>query len=395
MTTPVQIFEKACGSRWLRPPKNRPFGPRFSPIPEEDQERILLEMYRGMAAKAVNQMRPHFPRLIEIYFDYIDNGELNAVADVISDPDTGKVGYIGMFRGTPLLLRDFFQRMLSHPDVLPSLGNAKGESLNIEHTEGVVLDIKRLRKKRSDAGRSIETVVPNDMIRLLFAHYVTMVALDFLIFHEFAHIVNGHCDYIESLRAKNPKCQSFILEANQQSASPFPLMARQMLERNADIFAANKSFASVAGFGKSDQKEHPFVRFCSTPKDASFAWAFAVFSIFMFWGIEIDPSDLERRLYPPTAIRANTAANVAMESVIEKLYPEQLKECGEACASAYMEVSNAFRCIGGFPPPDEDIRNGMMDQRTLIHLKKLFDVEDALFPKVFGYGYHSFNPTKL
>src|SRR2546421_441590 len=88
--------------------------------------RLLAEV----KASADEVIRKHCdargPKMPHIHFDFIDSPRIQAWA-WYSRPIHS--GYIGMYAGTVFLLYDIFYRMMSHPKILPTIGDASLESV--------------------------------------------------------------------------------------------------------------------------------------------------------------------------------------------------------------------------------------------------------------------------
>lgn len=129
----------------------------------------------------------HLP---EPYIDIIDNNEPNAYVT-----KRGGKYFIGITYGTVVLFNDIFYLMLSSKNVLTEVGDpAKGIDTNkifsFRLTSMGQLAVTEERTENSE---------PIEDIRVLFGFQLVKMAFEFLIWHEFAHTIYGHVDYVHSV----------------------------------------------------------------------------------------------------------------------------------------------------------------------------------------------------
>jgi hypothetical protein len=125
------------------------------------------------------------PGLPPIHFDFIDNLGFNAKALRYD----GRY-FIGVYRGTVATLAVLFDRLLADPEILPFIGDAEAETSDLPLLPDIGIDFVQ----------SVDSVPtfprPRDPARRAAAQKLAELALDFLTAHEFAHIANGHLDYM-------------------------------------------------------------------------------------------------------------------------------------------------------------------------------------------------------
>lgn len=114
----------------------------------------------------------------EIYFDYIDNPNFNALA---SEADGYE--FITIFSGTIFHLYRLFFCFFSDPEILPSLGAA-----NIEVVSKNVLN--------SIQSNTFESQHPKDQRRFSAAQNFATIACLLILTHEIGHIVNCHVHFL-------------------------------------------------------------------------------------------------------------------------------------------------------------------------------------------------------
>jgi hypothetical protein len=175
------------------------------------------------------------PELPPLHFDFIDNWGFNAMAF-----RSGGRYFIGIHRGAVVTLNVLFDRMLADPAILPFIGDSSKERAD---------DLPLLPDLGLDAVRSFDSVPlfprPRDPARRATAMKFSELALDFLTAHEFAHVANGHLDYMtENLGI------SAIDEIGEPSRGPEVrerMLANQTMEMDADATAVGLNLSSEWG----------------------------------------------------------------------------------------------------------------------------------------------------
>lgn len=220
MKAPVTLFEEGCLEWGL--------GPR---APDTVRNTVGLREITDMANRWITQVErvPAVQGLIPIYFDYVMADAINAVADIREG-----TGLIALTGGSVTLAGDTFRRLLSHPLVLPQIGNPQAtEVTGPQHGDGVSKDMTSLIQKRQNEGRPIKVPPPVNPARLSCSQLLTKIFLDFLIAHELGHITNGHVGYLlDSVGIR------YMLELRAEGTPKTPAahdpIIRQTLEMDAD-----------------------------------------------------------------------------------------------------------------------------------------------------------------
>ncbi len=143
--------------------------------------------------------------------------------------------------GAPARVYGHFMATLARPDVLEFIGNPAAEDCGrklttldtrLESPDPSVLhrmwDI--LSSKCFTLARLVpEDYAPRDLVREQAAWWLSNLALDFILTHEIAHILGGHCDFWADKFGL-----AAIQEAVSSSADTPKTMLRQALETDAD-----------------------------------------------------------------------------------------------------------------------------------------------------------------
>jgi hypothetical protein len=212
------------------------------------------------------------PRMPPIYFDFIDNWKVNALAF----RHEGRY-FIGVYRGAVATLVVLFDRMLADPEILPFIGNPEEEVANLPLLPDVGPDFVQ-------SVASVPTFPrPRDPARRITAHKLAELALDFLTAHEFAHIANGHVDYTEESQG--------ISVIEEVGGAPAPktresALISQTMEMDADGTAVLINLSSEWGkiAGSIPRPGPPWTEFYDYPGKVSLQWSWAVSSLFRILG---------------------------------------------------------------------------------------------------------------
>src|SRR5215216_194778 len=227
-----------------------------------------LDHVAGRARDFLQTAAAALPEMPPIYFDFIDNRKLNAGA-FLRD---GRY-FIGVTRGALATLEVLFDRMLADPQILPFIGDPKEE----------VADLPLLPNLGRDFARSVDSVPefprPQDPARRATARKLGELALDFLTAHEFAHIANGHLDYLQANQGSlgiDELSGASWAPSNSESA-----LINQVMEMDADGVAVQLSLSSewgkVTGLFPRPGPEWDYVY--SRPGMVSLQWSWAVSSL--------------------------------------------------------------------------------------------------------------------
>jgi hypothetical protein len=250
-------------------------------------ETQILEAHRKRATRQIEWHASHGGcTMPPIHFEYANHPFVNASAFFMP---YNRQGYIAVNTGLVLLVYDLFYRMLSHPEILPESGDATAESVRDPfHTEGIFDDYNKLRASRPKMERLADTLPRNSQRRKL-ADSLATLAIDFIIFHEIAHIRFGHCEFVDS------STRTFMIEelAATNNTTAIDPMTVQFFEWHADGFASNATYTTyVADSSQEIQgaRRRIQTRGFSLPGYEFLIsdWAFAIGSLFWLFGLNFE-----------------------------------------------------------------------------------------------------------
>jgi len=188
-------------------------------LPAEHQE--MLERLRAGAALRIAEATKNDTRRPNIYFDFIDDGQFNAIATVLEDDYL-----ILVTSGAVVSLPTLFRNLFSLPQFLPDVGDPSVEtevppvSIGSASHHGSVVDAMPYPER-----------LPNCSIRSSAAARFSQTAMNFLLLHELGHIRNGH------LRYPLPGATGQLAEMEAVSQGEGEALARHTLENDADSHA--------------------------------------------------------------------------------------------------------------------------------------------------------------
>lgn len=206
--------------------------PNYVPDPNGDQNDQwlfeLLNRLRGECAKWVLEGLK-IESGVDVEFNY--DGEFNAYATI-----EGGVDVVRINLGVIYILRDLFNRMLSHPQILRDIGNPSIET-NVANYPA-----NRKTIDLSTAMREVDvTQLPKDPTRRNLANWLFFVSVEFIFFHELFHIIHGHVDYLKSLGGLRAISESG-LELHRLND-----LDRHTIEMDADRMAADAMLSRIFG----------------------------------------------------------------------------------------------------------------------------------------------------
>jgi hypothetical protein len=240
------------------------------------------------------------PSMPPVYFDFVDNPSINAFA---TKDEYRK--YIGLTDGAVMVFHMLFARLMADPRVLSHIGN-----ISIEQTNLPPLSIlpKSIRDWTS------QPVLPHDPLRREVFHHLTQIVLDFLVGHEFTHLVNGHVDYLSARHG------IMVLDEKETSVSEEGALIRQTLEWDADCIAVCHAMGNcVQRIRDLNLTAGPIKQFYRNPTDAFLLVYFAISAFFRIFGdVDFTEAGLLKSDYPPMRHRQVVAMGTATTYIMEK-----------------------------------------------------------------------------
>ena len=276
---------------------------------------------------------------------FIENPRLGAVAAV----SEGQY-FIGINTGTCLILESLFARMCASKHILPQFGDADNELDTIKIDDPTHFDVFVLEEQLFP-GDSIP--IPRTNSRKQLRDLLVTFALRQIVMHEYAHIVNGHLDFMKKNYQRPFLDESEIL--TQDSKQDLDPLTSQTLEYDADTFATwrgiQKLLSWVDGYDSAPEELRPFIK---NKNDILYLWCFSIHGMLRLFG-KIPPTieALNRSSHPPFALRQRN--NIG--AILNKLHPiettdditDEFIDLHLAMQQSTTDLEKAFREISGSP----------------------------------------------
>jgi hypothetical protein len=253
---------------------------------------------------------------IDIAISFFESDDFNAYATI-----EGGVDVIRISLGLIFILRNLFDRMLSHPDVLPQVGNPKLENDRSKYPA----DQTSIRLE--NAINAYRPFKPKDSTRADCANYLFLCAFEFIFHHEFFHIFFGHVDYLKLKTGLN------VLNEMKPRGPGLTNLDRHTLEKDADRNAAWNVLARTIGdyrgqdgiashlADSDDQKE-------TTRRTRIFGAILAMYSLFRVFSdnsLAATEDDILKSTHPPPLMRQIMATiDVGRDLVYHNVLTEDL-----------------------------------------------------------------------
>jgi hypothetical protein len=335
-------------------------------IADNIKDPALWITIRAIANEVIKEAKKYFVRLPDIYFGFILNGTLNAVAFPYN-----KRYFIGVNFGTIYLFNTVFCRMLSDRRVLTSIGDISKES---EQHQSLVGLINNSNKAFSDG---ITPERPNCPIRDAYRSLLLEETIQFLVTHEVAHISNGHVDYVN---IKHGLSFLFELGAAQDGTTVQDILTRQTLEMDADAQMCSNLIANATSY-KTEKTP-------TTIEQSVFRRVFSVCSFFRMFGDTRFSNELKR--YPHQRLRQVLALD-CIRDVIGHWPTGQKESCTIAVQTAVDEVESAFSLLMKSEPSIDGLEeaSGIVGRAHINKLKEHF--KTVTIPAIKPYAYFDYD----
>lgn len=320
---------------------------------------LLQEIVEKYSIRALNFIRSAkgivkpgvtFP---DIKFSFIDNPKFNAFA-----AKAGNEYLIGVNIGVIPILFDLFNRIMAYPDLLTNIGVSEKEELDKPSLRQYYCDADLLVTVGDFDYQNLETTIPKDPTRHLYAMHMFEIAFDFLLSHELSHILNGHLGYMKENFSMN------VLEELETSVTPEMISIKQTFEMDADTIGASKIISNLCKRHLGIQSFPPeLTSFYTRKEDFLFMYVFAILTVFQI----MDQSrvygvfKMGETEHPFPRVRMNYILSNLM-GYLEKYFPECLDEgLDKIMMGAYSETLKAYKKITGNPLETEKLKSEIQE----------------------------------
>jgi hypothetical protein len=292
------------------------YGGRFHLKKNQFISSILIEA-RQIGLDIIEDLNNYNSKLPDVNINFIDNNLFNAYSFKNNDSY-----YIGINKGTIINLYTFFNYILSFPNILNLFGNN-------EHEITPDYNPKYLN----------EIIKPKDKQREIYAQGLFYYSTIFLTLHEYAHIINGHLDFINQKRNFIFKIINSLQKNNKLNA--------QTLEFDADCYAANIGIKSIISRYQDNinlqEDKQPYFK---SLEEAFFLWTFATYTVFRFLGKnEYNLEKLDKYPHPSPGFR-QYYTSALIPKIIQNSEYSILNECIlKKTSTAMTEFEDSLKII--------------------------------------------------
>lgn len=324
-------------------------------VTDDQQINFKLNYYKTEAVHMLRRMK--FP-VIDIFF--VNNPNFNALATINKHVD-----FIGVNLGTIFILEDLFYRMMSHPDIMPSIGEAKSEKEKKIYNPKIVNAEELLIAKPYE-----EQIYPQDQTRYWYAISLAKSAFLYMILHELGHLFLGHLHYV-----KNYTNHLLVVEDNDIDYKKLSELDYQTLELDADSFGLNLCIRYLLMLGDNPKIiKSNFASFFKTPFDIIFNMCFSIQSIFSLYDIsDYTPESFSRLKHPPIGIRQKHLA-IFVCQILEMIYGKKdIEKLWEAVVLGSGDSMQAFDFISESPVSHINFVNSFKQESDKQHLDNILE----------------------
>jgi len=339
-----------------------------------------LESFLKLGRNNIELLRNINSKLPEAYLDFIFNPSINACATKTPDGNY----YIGINFGTVVILHHLFKRMLASKSLFPEIGNPLIEKETRKIYNAQITDANTLFLVVDPN----ENFTPVDESRLVLSEYLTAFAIEFLAMHEYAHVIFGHVDYL------NSKSQTFYWnEAVESKKCLIDPLISQTLEMDADCYGVSLGMQKVVGIVNSHNSNPlPF----SSSLDSCLAmWLFSVYSLFRIFGFKnVSIESIKETCHPLTGIRQHLIGATVIAYFETTNQIDFASKVAKISADVHFQVEKAFEEISeqGY---DVSALSAGYHQKSLEHSHLLVEHWNAVRPELEKFAYGNLAPMHI
>jgi|GEM_PF-1417432 len=266
-------------------------------------------------------------RDLDIYVDVIDNFSINACV--------GKKGeryYIGINVGVLVLLSNMLFRMFSSNSILTEVGDASKERVTRKIHDAQIRDIQTLLDDFN------EDLTP-DETRLAAASFFFKSIIEFIVLHEYAHIIDGHIDYcIDTIRV----CKLFEIQPTYAVGFDNPVF-QQTIELQADDFAIFGCLHLLHDTQLGKFPVNPLLKpYFKDWKSTLQFWYLPIYTYFRFFGHLNQPHSLKKSSHPIPAVRSYLVLESLDHFLDNDFHLPDHEEVSLSCIESIFKIEDTF-----------------------------------------------------
>lgn len=333
-TPVVQLFEKLTVT----------YGGRFdlSRFRTPDSgfiERLGLVPGTLIADARFSDLSPKMSKFEHLYIDYVDNWDANAVS-ILERP----LYIVGLWIGLPIAITNFFFSLLRYSTIFSDVGVAHDNEKENCFPRADFWNYQRLlRKYEPDKFELFPETFPRDQERRLLLAHLSILAFDFVRWHELMHITCGHLDYINRKTGRR-----LLYEFEEVSCRTIAAEISQALELHADTCATTATVDRFMNMLTSHASSLDIPRCAVEPHGMVRLLTFVFGTVFFLLDNFARPYPNKGELSHPNArIRSRNAIIVMKNALFSRGITRSEVEKG--CLDAIKELKAVSEIIGVNP----------------------------------------------
>lgn len=277
----------------------------FNPESIEENSRAIMTRYLHKAQELYDQFstQPQIRTPVSIRVCATDALSVDAFISRFFEERRFLVGFsYGLFAN----LYACFMGLLSHPGILPHIGNGANTECRFSVTDYGLLDFTYdhdvVRKRTPLEGGFPLWNYPKDEDRILYATLLADIAFEFILYHEWGHLLGGHLAYLSQALGIDAiaEMEAFEDKENPSAETIRGEPIRKAMEFEADCIAARMITALATQLPKTGrtffQAYPPAFLSSFDVRDAIF---FSILSLFHLFGeTRLKKGLINNLLYP-------------------------------------------------------------------------------------------------
>ncbi len=288
------------------------------------------QIFETIFERVLKQIKSAYPNAPDIYINFIKSLRLNAAVSIKEEKY-----YIGINIGLYFIFIDVFKKILCNKKLYTNLGDNSKES-ELKSTINVLIDNGCVCYYHD----KLNYKDPIDKERTLYAGCFTMMAIQFIIYHEVCHIIHGHVKY-KFNNLKNSNCWDEIPELMN-----FDLLENsfdQSLEIDCDSFATLSYFRKFSSLVKdTDKQPSVFNLIFKDGKSFLKCWIYTIYPMFRILGYHPDWTVYKKQSHPPPIIRFSNSFRILLGLLIKDGYLDDDFDLFEDAHKYILEAEIAF-----------------------------------------------------
>jgi len=276
----------------------------------------------------IRRTEAHLP---EPYIDIIDNIEPNAFAT-----KSGSKYFIGITYGAIVIFQDIFYRMYSSKIFLADVGEQVKE---VDADEKFFLRLTHMAQFALPDDPPTKSSPIND-IRFFLSFQIMKMAFEFLVWHEFAHIIYGHLGFVHSVLGS---FEIREMKREKETRKWIDPLISQTLEVKADSYAAIRGMdileILISNPGMLSPGLRPYFNDWSV---ALKMWVFATYTFFRLFSNQNIATGMKKASHPPPSVRSHLVLAVAISALDGRNNVPPSRILSKLCVTAAAEIEMVF-----------------------------------------------------